>query len=181
MKRKLFFWLVISQVGYLLFGPFKLWAQEKRILFLKSGTPVLLEFVETYDSQKTSVGEIVKLRVIRPVSVDNIEVIKAGTRAVGKLAEVKKAKGWGVKGEIAMNVTNTYAIDDSEILLSSTQRATGEGNVGTATAVGVGTGLICLPVALTGFLIKGEQGKLLSGQEIKGYVDGDYKIKVPGK
>jgi hypothetical protein len=181
MKRKLFVLVFINLLGYLLFNPLKPYAQEKGIVVLKAGTPVLLEIVDTIDSEKANVGDIVKLRVIRPVKVDDIEVIKVGTRAEGKVAEVKQAKGWGVKGEIAMNLTNTYAIDDSEVLLSATQRAAGEGKVGTATAVGVGTGLICLPVALTGFLIKGEHGRLLSGHEVKGYVDGDYKIKISGK
>ena len=181
MERKLSAGFSLILVCSLLFNPVKLYAQEMKIVVLKAGTPVLLEIVETIDSEKANVGDIVKLKVIRPVKVDDIVVIKPGTRAEGKVAEVKKAKGWGVKGEIAMSLTNTYAVDDTEILLSATQRAIGEGKTGTATAVGVGTGLICLPFALTGFLIKGEQGKLLAGQEVKGYVDGDYKIKVSVK
>ncbi|MGQ9723111.1 MAG: hypothetical protein ACUVXA_17545 [Candidatus Jordarchaeum sp.] len=180
MKKKLSIGLFFIFIGLFIIG-IKINAQETKIVVLKAGTPVLLEITETIDSEKANVGDIVKLRVIRPVKVDDIEVIKVGERAEGKIAEVKRAKGWGVKGEIAMSLTYTYAIDGTEVLLSATQRATGEGKVGTATAVGVGTGLICLPVALTGFLIKGEQGKLLSGQEVKGYVDGDYKIKVVTK
>lgn len=178
MERKLSVGIFIILACGLLFNPMQIYSQEKKIAVLKAGAPVLFEITETIDSEKANVGDIVKLRVIRPVKVDDIEVIKVGTRADGKVAEVKRAKGWGVKGEIAMTLTNTQAVDGTEVLLSATQRATGEGKTGTATAVGVGTGLICLPVALTGFLIRGEQGRLLSGYEVKGYVDGDYKIKV---
>jgi len=177
MKRRLSIGFFVIFICFIL-PAMGLHAQQSKIVVLKAGTPVLLGITETIDSEKANVGDIVKLRVIRPVKVDDTEVIKVGARADGKVAEVKKAKGWGVKGEIAMTLTNTYAVDDTEVLLSATQRATGEGRTGTATAVGVGTGLICLPVALTGFLIKGQQGQLLSGYEVKGYVDGDYKIKV---
>ena len=89
MKRKLFVLVFINLLGYLLFNPLKPYAQEKGIVVLKAGTPVLLEIVDTIDSEKANVGDIVKLRVIRPVKVDDIEVIKVGTRAEGKVADRK--------------------------------------------------------------------------------------------
>jgi hypothetical protein len=171
-------------------------AQERNVASLKSGTPLLFEITETVDSKTAKVGDLVKLKVLKEVKADGAVVIKAGAEADGKVAEVKEAKGWGRKGAIAMNISSTKAVDGTEVLLSATQKATGEGRGGTATAVGVVAGLIFFPLAFTGFvgvvagliffplaftgfLIKGEQGKLLSGTEVKGYVDGEYKIRMP--
>jgi hypothetical protein len=177
MKRRLLSVLVVICV-YLSSSLTNLPAEEPKIVLLKSGTPVVLEIIETVDSKSASVGSAIKLRVIRDVKVDDVVVIKTGTRAEGKVSEVKSASGWGAKGDIAMTLTNTYAVDDTEILLSATQRAAGESKGGTAAGVGIGAGLLCLPLAATGFFIKGEEGKLPSGCEVKGYVDGEYKIKV---
>ncbi|MGQ3684576.1 MAG: hypothetical protein ACUBOA_06130 [Candidatus Loosdrechtia sp.] len=48
-------------------------------------------------------------------------VIEANTPANAKVADVKKARGWGGKGEISVVVSLTTAVDDTEIFLSATQ------------------------------------------------------------
>jgi hypothetical protein len=175
MVRKLVSkWIVIFSGIFFLVSNF--YAQERNVGPLKSGTPLLLEITETVDSKTAKVGDLVKLKVIKEVKVDGAVVIKAGSDAEGKVAEVKEAKGWGRKGVISMNLSSTKAVDGTDVLLSATQQSIGRGRAGAATAVGVVAGLIFFPLAFTGFLIKGEQGKLLSGTEVKGYVDGEYKI-----
>ncbi|HHT9124913.1 MAG TPA: hypothetical protein ACFYD6_03745 [Candidatus Brocadiia bacterium] len=154
-----------------------LYAETKEVT-LKAGTVVLLAVDKNVTSKDASIGDIVQLKVIRPVKVDEIVVIKANTPATGKIAELKKAKGWGIKGEISMSINSTTAVDDTEVLLSAYQKREGGGNVGVATAVGVGTGVLCLPVAATGFLIKGKEGEIPLGYEIKAYTIEDVKLKV---
>jgi hypothetical protein len=130
-------------------------AQEGAVL-LRSGTPVLLKTYDTITSKTVSLNQIVKLRVIREVKVEDHIVVPFGADGDGKITKVKRPKGWGGKGKLEMVVSSVTAIDGTEVLLSAQQRSEGEGRVGTATAVGVGTGLLCLPFAVTGFLIRGE-------------------------
>jgi hypothetical protein len=172
-------WIVV--LSGVLFVVSTIYAQEGNVALLKNGTPLLLEITETIDSKTAKVGDVVKLKVLKEIRVDDAVVIKAGAEAEGRVAEVKEAKGWGRKGTISMNLSSVKAVDGSEVLLSATQRATGDGRVGAATAVGVVAGLIFFPLAFSGFLIKGKQGKLLSGTEVKGYVDGEYKIAGPAQ
>ena len=154
-----------------------LYAETKEVT-LKAGTVVLLAVDKNVTSKDSNIRDIVPLKVIRPVKVDETVVIKANTPAIGKIAELKKAKGWGVKGEISMSIDSTTAVDGTEVLLSAYQKREGGGRVGGVTALGVGTGLLCLPLAATGFFIKGEQGEIPLGYEIKAYTIEDVKIKV---
>ena len=145
---------------------------------LKSGTPVLLKLADTISSETVSLNQTVKLLVIRDVRVENDVLIKAGADAFAKVAKIKKKGGWGKKGELELAISSATAVDGSEVLLSAQQTSVGEGKGGTATAVGVGTALLCLPLAATGFLVKGEEGVIPAGTEIKAYVDGNYQIKL---
>ena len=131
---------------------------ETKVMTLRAGTPVLLALKENVTGKGSNIGDIVKFMVIRPVKVDDIVVINVNTEAIGKIADIKKAKGWGRKGDISLNVNSATAVDGTEVLLSAFQKREGDGHVGGATTAGVVGGLICLPIAPVGFLIKGEDG-----------------------
>ena len=153
-------------------------SQEKKYVKLKAGTPILLEFLDTVDSERYKQGQSVPIIVSRSVEVDDYIVIPANSEVYAKVSEVKKAGGWGGKGIIKVTVESCQAIDGQEVLISAVQYSEGSTSRGTATAVGVGTGLICLPFALTGFAVKGEEGVIPAGTKIKARVDTDYKIAV---
>ncbi|MBI1893282.1 MAG: hypothetical protein HYS14_04120 [Candidatus Rokubacteria bacterium] len=162
---------VVAQPSFLAVGA------DKEVT-LRSGTPIFLVFDQSIDSETGNEGDTIYLRVMRPVQVEGVVVIRSGEKVRTKLTEVRKAKGWGRRGDITVRVESTSAVDGQEILLSATQRREGEGRGGAATAVGVGAGLICLPAALLGFAIKGEEGRIPIGFEVKAYVDSDQKIKI---
>lgn len=151
---------------------------ETKTVTLRAGTPVLLALKENVTGKGSNIGDIVKFMVIRPVKVDDVVVINVNTEAIGKIADIKKAKGWGRKGDISLNVNSATAVDGTEVLLSAFQKREGDGHVGGATTAGVVGGLICLPIAPVGFLIKGEDGSFPIGYEVKAYTDMDVKIKV---
>jgi hypothetical protein len=149
-----------------------------QVVILRSGTPVFVIFDQSIDSGAANEGDTIYLRVLRPVLVDDAVVIRSGEKVRAKVIEVKKAKGWGRRGDLTVRVESTTAVDGQEVLLSAVQWREGEGSGGTATAVGVGAGLLCLPAALFGFAVKGEQGRIPIGYEIKAYADQDQKIRV---
>ena len=149
-----------------------------QVVLLRAGTPVFLIFEQSIDSKAAKEGDTIYLRVLRPVVVDDAVMIRSGETVRAKVSEVKKASGWGSRGDLTVRVESTTAVDGQEVLLSAVQRLEGEGRGGTATAVGVGLGLLCLPAVLFGFAVKGEEGRVPMGYEIKAYTDQDQKITL---
>jgi hypothetical protein len=152
--------------------------EADQVVILRAGTPTFVIFDQSIDSEAAYEGDTIYLRVLRPVLVDDAVVIRSGEKVRARVIEVKKAKGWGRRGDLTVRVESTTAVDGQEVLLSAVQRREGEGSGGTATAVGVGAGLLCLPAALFGFAVKGEEGRIPIGYEIKAYADQDQKIRV---
>lgn len=149
-----------------------------KVVTLRAGTPVFAVFEQSIDSEAANEGDTIYLRVMRPVLVDDVVVIRSGEKVRAKVIEVRKAKGWGRRGDLTVRVESTTAVDGQEVLLSATQRREGEGAGGTATAVGVGAGLLCLPLALFGFAVKGDEGRIPIGFEVKAYADSDHKVRI---
>jgi hypothetical protein len=149
-----------------------------QVVLLRAGTPVFLIFDRSIDSEGVKEGDTIHLRVLRPVVVDDAVVIRSGENVRAKVVEVKKAKGWGGGGQLTVRVESTTGVDGQTVPLSGEQRREGEGKAGTATAVGVGLGLLCLPAFLFGFAVKGEEGHIPMGLEVKAYVEQDHKIAL---
>src|SRR3989337_2464840 len=145
-------------------------------VLLRAGTPVFLIFERSIDSKAAKEGDTIYLRVLRPVVVDDAVMIRSGETVRAKVSEVKKASGLGSRGDLTVRVESTTAVDGQEVLLSAAQRLEGEGRGGTATAAGDGLGLVGLPAVLFGFAVKGEEGRVPMGYEIKAYTDQDKKI-----
>ncbi|MEP9409884.1 MAG: hypothetical protein HRF42_00495 [Candidatus Brocadia sp.] len=152
---------------------------EIKEVTLRSGVPVLLSLKQEINGKNMQAGDIVKFAVVRPVKVDDMVVVDANTEAIGKITEIKKARGWGKKGEISMNVNSTTAVDGTEVLLNAYQKREGNSHGAGATTLAATTGvLLCPLLAPTGFLIKGEDGSFPIGYEVKAYTDEEVKIKV---
>ena len=151
---------------------------EENYVTVRGGTPVVVEVINTIDSEHVSQGQTVHMVVSRGVTADGQVVILPNTEVYARVSEVKKARGWGGKGSLSVILESTYAVDGQEIMISATRFTEGSGHRGSATAVGVATGLLCLPAALTGFAVKGEEGKIPAGTTIKARLDADYRVAV---
>lgn len=177
MSRKV---ATVLLIAYVTAQPSPLALGADQVVLLRVGTPVFLIFDRSIDSEAVTEGGAVYLRVLRPVVVDDAVVIRSGENVLAKVSEVKKAKGWGTGGNVTVRVESTTAVDGKQVLLSGVQRQEGEAKAGTATAVGVGLGLLCLPAVLFGFAVKGEEGRIPIGYEVKAYVDQEQKITLAG-
>jgi len=172
------FVLVVFVAVFVLAQPHRLALGGDTIVRLPSGTTLFAVFDHTITSESVKEGDIVYLRVMRPVMVDKHIVIRTGENVSAKVTESKESGGWGKAGNLEVRIDSTTAVDGQEIFLSYTQRREGKGKGGKATAWGVGLGLLCLPLALVGFTVKGEEGRFPTGYEMKIYVSGEYEINV---
>lgn len=98
-----------------------------QVVLLRAGTPVFLIFEQSIDSEAAKEGDALYLRVLRPVVVDDAVMIRSGETVRAKISEVKKASGWGSRGDLTIRVESTTAVDGQEVLLSAVQRREGEG------------------------------------------------------
>ncbi len=143
-----------------------------------SGTPVILEVETGFSTDEVKEGDTIALLVQRPVRVNRVVVIRQGVAARAKIISARAASGWGGAGEISLDIRSVPAVDGSEIMLRGRATRRGETEHGTATALGVGAGVLCLPLAVTGFAVKGEEGKFPIGYEIVAYTAGDHFVQI---
>jgi uncharacterized membrane protein len=153
-----------------LLSPHLAFAQGAR-LKLPAGTPVFLVFPDAVTSESASDGQMVALRVTRDVRVGDAVLVRAGSSATAKVTGVRRPAGWGEPGSLTVYVSEVVAVDGQTIPLSATQGARGQDKQSSAAVTGIIAGLLCLPSALWGFAIKGDEGRIAPGTEVKAYTE----------
>lgn len=154
-----------------------LMAPIRRVL-VHNGTPIILQVETGFSTNDVKEGDTIVLRVQRALKMDDVVVIRRGVAARAIVATCKPAQSWGGAGDISIKLKSVPAVDGSEIMLNGGARRQGESSHGEATAVAVGTGVLCLPLALTGAAVTGEDGKFPPGYEIVAHADGDQQVKI---
>ncbi len=144
---------------------------------LKSGTPVFLVFTDSVNSESVTEGQSVPLRVLRDVTAGDTVVIRSGARASARVTGVRKKQGWGTPGALEVYVSDVETVDGQLIPLSARQEAEGENKGSTAAVTGIVLGVLCLPSALWGFAIKGDEGRIPPGAEVKAFTDAEAYIR----
>jgi len=74
-------------------------------LVLREGTEVSLKFAETVYSRTAKEGDAVELVLAEDLTIDNVVVAEAGSRAIGKVVYTKQPDAWGNRGEFNVRVT----------------------------------------------------------------------------
>lgn len=145
---------------------------------LPGGTGVILQVEGGITTKETREGDLVPLHVVSPVRVGNTVVIRGGTPARGVVAMARSASSWGGAGELVIEAKYVFAIDGSEVLVSGSSSRRGETSHGASAAAAVGAGILCLPLALTGAAVKGEEGRVLPGFELVARTLNDQTIRI---
>jgi len=140
-------------------------------VILKAGTPVILSLEKSISTDTANVGDLVDLVVVREVKIDGKTVIETGAMARGEVSAVEKKGAIGKPGKISIAVKSVAAVDGKNVPLRATLTREGKGKETTALLVGL---ILCI---LGLFLIKGENGVITSGSEIKAYVDYDVEFE----
>jgi len=156
-------------------------SQEGSAIIIPGATGVILEVEGSVTTKESREGDFVPLHVVSPVRVKDTIVIRAGTPARGIVSTAHAASSWGGAGELVIEAKSVQAIDGSEILLTGLSSRRGETSHGTSAAVAVGTGVLCLPLALTGAAVKGEEGRVMPGFELVARTLNDQTIHIPSE
>lgn len=167
-------------VGLVIQAPATAGAQAaSQEVVLKAGTPVFLVIPDGLGSGGgVSAGHPVSMRVVREVKAGDVTVIAAGASASGVVTEAIQAGSWGKKGALGVRIDHVESVDGQLVPLSGSQSAEGRSRESTAAVTAIVTGVICLPLALTGFLFKGEEGAIPPGSEIKAFTGADVTVNV---
>ena len=160
--------------------------EADRKMPLKRGEIVTLETIKEINSDNVQIGDIIPLRVAKPVSVEGYKLIHQGAYGEAIVRDVKKARGYGRPGIIVLELINVETFDNHRVKLSAQSLLVAEGrnrkglawgvSVGSTIVVGV-TGVVTLgasgvflglPCLSLGAWVKGreaviKQGKILSG------------------
>lgn len=88
---------LVAGLSLLLAGPL-----PARDFFLQEGTEVNLRLHTTVDTEINQKNDRVLCTVADPVLIDNIEVIPAGARVMGRIGDIKKPGRFGREGQLVL-------------------------------------------------------------------------------
>lgn len=140
---------------------------------LRVGTEVPLRLVEelTTKGKALRVGHRFNLEVAESVAVNGVQVIPAGSRAVGEITDVRNKGMWGKSGKLNARVLYV-TVNGRQIRLTG-----GFDDKGVAGGIGAAavSALVFLPA---GFFMTGTSAKVPAGTIIKSFVDEDVPLSM---
>jgi hypothetical protein len=152
-------------------------AEQVAVKILDS-TVVELEAVQTISSKDVTEGDAIPFRVARPLIVDCVTVIAAGTVAMGVITEAEESDRYGQPGKIAWDVKELIAVDGTAIPLQLSVRLSASEHSRTDEREMAAASLM-FPVASLALLLfatRGENAVIRSGQRFRAFVRGDIEV-----
>lgn len=123
-------------------------------------------------SKTATTGMEVPLRVVYDVIIDGQVVIPAGSAAIGRVLEAKKAKIFGKPGHLAIGVESISMQDGFIPMHGSDTIADGDSRA-VVSWVCFGVSFIILwPLIFVPFCIKGKQAEIAAGTRLSAYTGG---------
>lgn len=137
-------------------------------LVLREGSDVSLKFDQELTSKTAQEGDPVALVLDQDLTVGNVVVAKAGSKAVGEVSHAKRAGMMGKGGEL--NIRLDYLkVGDTRVMLRGTKGREGDDKTGTAVALTVLFGPI-------GLIKHGKEIDIKPGTALKAYVADDVAL-----
>lgn len=140
-------------------------------IIIPDGTEVSAQTLDFLSSEKSSVGDPVKMEVDNNVLIDGAVAIPAGTSVRGTIANVTHASRMGRSGSISIRVESTEAADGQRVPLRATKAQTEGDKTGSTIAMT----LLVSPLFL---LKRGDDVAYQPGTKITAYTDGKLSIKA---
>jgi hypothetical protein len=146
---------------------------------LRSGTPVVVEAMQTYSSKNLSEGQTVSVRVKFNVVVNKKTVVAAGALGNATITDVQKAGGFGKPGRLELQIQSVQSVDGQQILVSGMNMISeGQNKRGLAWGLSIGLFLLTIIGGAIGFFIKGKPAELKAGTTSNTSVASDAQIDV---
>src|SRR5215213_1737063 len=150
-------------------------AVAKKVI-VPDGTAVEIELTQNISSEELKEGDPVAFRVIRPVEINGVTVIKKDATARGHVAKVKKAGRWGKQGKLDWAMNDAISVDGTKIPLRFTQGARGDSKGGTVAVAAVATTVLLGPLGLLWGLKKGKPAIIAAGNRYMVYIAGESTV-----
>jgi hypothetical protein len=146
---------------------------EASIIAIPALTVVELEFIDSASSRTSASGDVVKIRLAEPLTVDGKVVVPAGTAGAAEVIQASKARMMGKAGELTL-AARYLEIQGVKIPLKRFQfgRSSGRSNT---TETMIATALIGLP----GLLISGGNIDVAAGARAKAVVARETFVTPP--
>jgi len=142
---------------------------------LPAGTEVKVAFVQDISSKYVKPGDLAPLRLLEPIEVGGVTLVKEGASGTGRVVSVKSAGKAGSPGEMEIELVELEAdgyfktVDNKTIKIEAV-----DGNL---TAKGKGKKLLSY-IFIFGLFIKGGEAVFTAGQPINAAVAEDVMIVI---
>lgn len=155
---------------------------ESGAITLRSGTPVVVEAMQTYNSKNLNEGQTVNVRVKYNVVVNKQTVIAAGALGNATITDIQRPGSFGKPGRLELQVQSVQSVDGQQILLSGMNMiAEGQNKRGLAWGLSIGLFIFTLIGGAIGFFIKGKPAELKSGTTSNASVASDAQVEIDDK
>lgn len=167
-------------------------------LKIPAGTAIEVEVAYTVNSLDLKAGERISFRVIVPVMVDGVTVIRQGALVTARITLAKRGGHWGKAGKLAWAMEDVVAVDNSRVPLEPETASrkqwslekkdasgiavdaghiAGTSHGGEVAAVSIASGVLFPPLALMGGFKRGENAILHEGRRFIVAVGRDTLVK----
>ena len=142
--------------------------------YIPEGTTLQIELTKELSSKKAKVGDLVPLRVVENLIINDVIVIPAGTDVKGVVTKARKAGGLGRGGKLEFTIISVNTINGVKVPLQYTkgEHGAGDGSAIIALIPAVGT-------ILGGIFIKGKNVVYNEGLRFDAEVAADVDLNVP--
>ena len=149
---------------------------------LRSGTPVVVECMQTLNSKNLTEGQTVNVRVKYNVVVSKQTVIAAGALGNATITNVQKPGVFGKSGRMEVQIQSVQSVDGQQILVSGMNMlAEGQNKKGLAWGLSIGLFILTIIGGAVGLFIKGKPAELKSGTTANTSVASDAQVDVEEK
>lgn len=146
-------------------------------VILESGTKIRLKLADNISSKVNNEGDNVNFIVSDDVKVDDVVVIKEGTRVPGLISELIPRGRIGKAGKLSLTLDEVKAINGKKIPLTGSVSKKGDDKTTLTLGLGVGLGIF-MPIALLFLLMKGTDAQLPAGYQVIAKVDRDVTLAL---
>jgi hypothetical protein len=146
-------------------------SSDEPTIKLPAGTAVVLRAIESLSSQSLTEASTVTFRVLNDVKVNDVVIIKAGTKAQAQVSATDKAGFVGQSGKILISDFSTRSIDGTFIPLQGTVSNQASSRI-------VLSGVLSFFVCPLFLLMKGKEAVIPAGTEKTVFTAADVQVKT---
>lgn len=140
--------------------------------YIPEGTKLQIELTKELSSKKAKVGDLVPLRVVENLIINDVIVIPAGAKVRGVVTKSRKAGGLGRGGKLEFQIVSVNTINGVKVPLQYTKYQHGAGDGGAVA-------IFAVVSIVGGVFMKGKNVIYNEGLRFEAEVTADVDLNVP--